>query len=124
MEMAFFDPATNADVELPINPNEGGSPSYRKTINYQNTSSPYGRTLIFEGQDEPKQMECSGVILTQFHYELLVNWFHLRRQIRLTDDLGRVNWIYITAFEPKRELSKTYPWRHSYTLKYTLLDIP
>lgn len=120
----LHDPATNIYVELPINPVEGGSPTYRKNISYQSTAAPGGTTLMFEGQDEPKQMEVSGEILTREHYEMLTLWFNKRNQIQLTDDLGRVMWIYITEFSPKRVRSTVYPWRHSYTLKYTALDVP
>ncbi len=88
----FYDAVGNIEITLPINPKEGGSPSYKKNIQTQATTAPNGNTIIFEGQDEVKTYEWSGVILEQSHYQLLVTWFEKRRQIRITDDLNRVIW--------------------------------
>ena len=118
----FYDPTTLSSYELEINPADGGSPSYRKAIVYQNTSAPDGKVLMFEGQDETKEMEITGTILTEEHYNALLLWYTKRHQIQITDDLGRVFMVYITAFEPKRERAVHSPWKHSYTLRYTVLD--
>lgn len=118
----FYDPVTAQDQEFFINPNKGGSPPRRKNVIYQSTSAPDGKTLVFEGHDETQQLEWSGVVLEQNQYDLYVEWFGKRRQIRLTDDLGRVMWIYITAFEPNRVYSSSHPWRHEISVKATILD--
>ncbi len=119
----FYDAIGNIEITLPINPKEGGSPSYKKNIQTQATTAPNGNTIIFEGQDEVKTYEWSGVILEQSHYQLLVTWFEKRRQIRITDDLNRVIWVYITEFTPKRQMSYQYPWKHEYSLRALKLDI-
>ena len=118
----FFDPVLATDYELHINPRDLDGPSYDKTITYQNTTAPGGKTLVFEGQDATQTIGGSGAILLQAHYEVWVLWFQKRRQIRLTDDLGRVMWIYVTAFKPTRKRSREYPWRHEFTFQATILD--
>lgn len=118
----FFDGSISETYTWEINPREGGSPQYEKNIIYENTSAPSGKTLIFEGQDRPAELEWSGVILSQAHYDTLLTWFEKRRQIRLTDDLGRVMWIYITAFLPTRKRAVGRPYKHEYTMRATILD--
>jgi hypothetical protein len=118
----FSDPLTLETYEFEINPKEGGSPQYKKHINYQNTSAPNGKTLVFEGRDEPQVMTFTGTILTQTQYDAMVTWFNKRHQIQITDDLQRTFTIYIMTFEPKRERAFHYPYKHSFVCNYIVLD--
>lgn len=125
----FHDPIGNGTSGpetyiLPVNPNEGGSPGFKKTINFQATSAPDGKTLMFEGRDEVQTLEFSGVILTEAQYNAFIYWWKKRHQIHITDDLGRQFWAYITMFDPKRERAHNYPWKHSYTAAATVVDWP
>lgn len=121
---SFHDPTIPETYVLEINPNEGGSPEYKKTITYANTSAPDGKTLIFEGRDEVQTISFSGTLLTVTHLTALTNWFQKRHQILVTDDLSRQFWIYITSFSPKRERAAHSPYKHSYTVEATVLDWP
>jgi hypothetical protein len=118
----FYDPVDLETYTLHLNPREGGNPQHRKRINYQNTSAPGGMTLIFEGQDEVRELTWDGVILEQAHYDALYAWWDKRRQILLTDDLGRQYWIYIISFEPKRVRAAHHPNKHEYSMKALILD--
>lgn len=118
----FYDPVEAETYELELNPNEGGSPSFKKTFTYANTSAPNGKTIIFEGQDEIQKLEWSGVILTQSHYDKYVEWYQKRRQIRITDDLGRVYWVYLEAFTPTRVRARSHPWKHNFQVTAVILD--
>lgn len=117
----FFDPTNGTTYAFAVNPSQGGSPIYRKTISFQNTLAPGGAVLIYEGQREAQTSEFSGTILEEAQYNEMVTWFNKRYQIRLTDDLNRVFYIYITEFTPRRERAFHYPWKHSYTVKYTVI---
>lgn len=116
----IYDPVDGDEYEFEINPNAGGSPSYRKTMTFESTTA--GRTVMFEGADEIQQLEWSGVILTQNHYEKYVEWWSKRRQVMLTDDLGRQYWIYIREFTPTRVRSFQHPWKHDYNVIAVILD--
>lgn len=116
----IYDPVDLETYTFEINPNAGGSPSNKKNVSYTNTTA--GKAIIYEGRDQVQELEWSGVILTQTHYEKYIEWWEKRRQILLTDDLGRQFWIYLKEFNPTRELSRSYPWRHSYSVIATILD--
>lgn len=118
----LYDPVLDVTYKFHINPSVGGSPSYKKNINYQNTSAPGGRTLVFEGQDEVREIQWTGTILEQAHYDALYAWWEKRRQLLLTDDLGREFWVYLKNFEPKRERAIHSPWKHSYNMTAVILD--
>ena len=118
----FTDPVTLDTYDMEINPNQGGTPSYRKSITYRSTAAPDGKVLMFEGRDEPQQMRVDGVILNQALLDTIVTWWQKRYAVEVLDDLCRSFNIYITAFEPKRERSNSHVWRHTYTLEYTILD--
>ncbi len=112
-----FEDATEGTVLfMPINPNDGASPHYQKSLTKETTTAPggTGQTLIFEGSDQAIDFAFSGALLTQEHYEFILNAWKKRHLLKLTDDLGREFVIYIESFNPKRVRSATYPWRHTY----------
>lgn len=118
----FFDPIVSEGYVFEINPNDGGSPSRKKSVTYQNTAAPGGRTLVFEGRDETQAMSFSGVLLSREQLAALERWFDKRHQILVTDDLERQFWIYITAFTPKRERAVSHPWKHTYQVEAVIVD--
>ncbi len=118
----FEDLVTLESWTMDVNPREGGAPQYQKNVSYQATAGEDGKTLAFEGRDNPLTSEFSGVVLTETMYNTLLEWYQKRHQFQVTDDLGRVFMIYITGFAPKRKWSTTHPWRHDYTCTYTVID--
>lgn len=120
----LYDPVLLETYTMQINPNDGGSRQYKKNVNYQNTSAQDGNTLVFEGRDEPFQLEWSGVILEEQHLDDLISWFSRRRQVKLTDDLGRESWVYLTELAPKRTKAASHPWKHTYSMKAIVVNWP
>lgn len=118
----FEDPVSLESVTLPINPSEGGSPTYSKNFAYQTTAAADGQTIIFEGRRPPQSLEFSGTILDRNHYELFVTWFEKNHQIKIIDDLGRTFWVVFESFAPQRLRSATRPWKHSFSAKATIVN--
>lgn len=112
--------ATPTSYTVEINPNTATSPSFQKAFGYTATVAPNGKTLIYEGRDQPQKIEFSGVILSEAHYNSLVTWFKNRNQIQITDDLNRTFTVIIESFTPTRKRSYHYPWRHEYRMSATL----
>lgn len=115
----FDDPVTFDSYTFELNPVEGGTPGRKKSYTSETTTG--GNTIIFEGTEEAREGEFSGVILTQDMYEKMVEWFEKTYPINVTDDLGRTFSIYITGFDPRRERAVHSPWKHSYTVRYVVL---
>lgn len=118
----FFDANNLETYQFEVNPNEGGELALKKNIQTQNTVGPGGKTLVFEGADEPKTLSFSGTILSQAQHDAFVEWFNKRHQIQLTDDLGNVFMVYITSYAPKRGRAHQYPWKRTYTMEATVID--
>lgn len=118
----FEDPVTLEEYEFDINPNAGGTPAYEKSFEYERTSAPDGKVIVFEGRDAPQKLEFSGVILEQAHYDAFVEWWQKRYQISVTDDLGRTFSIILEKFNPTRVRAYHYPWKHNYTVTATIVD--
>lgn len=118
----LYDPVELVTYTFGMNPVEGGSPEAKKRVNYMNTSAPDGLTIIYEGQDEVMLIPWSGTLLTQAEFDALWQWWDKRRQLLLTDDLGREYWIYIQTFVPKRVRAATAPWKHTYTVTAVILS--
>jgi hypothetical protein len=118
----FHDPILDVNWTLPVNPNDGGSPPFQKTLAYVSPTAPDGKTIIFEGAEAVQALEFSGVLLSQEHYDGFVTWYRKRHQIRITDDLGRQFWVYIESFTPKRKRSATIAWKHDYTMRAVILE--
>lgn len=124
VKWTFFDPTVPETYVFEVNPSEGGTPSREKNIDQQATAAPNGRTLLFEGRDTVSQIDISGTILSQSQYTTFETWFNKRHQIRLTDDLGRQFWVYITSFSATRNRRVSHPWHHSYNMSMLILDNP
>jgi len=120
----FYDIVDDVSYTFDINPSEGGTPSHKKHVTYTATTAPAGKTLIFEGARDARILEWSGTILEQVHHDALLAWWNKSHQIRLTDDLGRVWYLIIIDFEPKRIRNAQFPWKHSYTMRATVVDWP
>ena len=118
----FEDPNTLAAYTFEVNPSEGGSPSYQKTISYKSTCAPDGKVIAFEGRDAPKSLEFSGVLFTEAEFDAFVEWWDKRYQVNITDDLGREFSILIETFVPRRERARSHPWKHSYSVTATVVD--
>jgi hypothetical protein len=114
------DPTEGTVEFMSINPNAGASPAYQKNLTKKTTTA--GRTLVQEGQDNTKQFDFSGVILTEDQYNFLYNAWNKRHPVKLTDDLNRTFTIYMESFQPTRQLSRTYPWKHEYQATSVILD--
>jgi len=114
--------ATPVSYKFDINPKDGGSPTYQKNIEIQNTLAPGGKVLLYEGQDPVQTVEFTGTILEQAQYEAMILWFSKRHQIQMVDDLGRVYQIYITEFTPRRERAVHHYWKHSYSVKAIIIS--
>lgn len=117
----LYDPIADETYLLHINPDAGGSPTRRKTLSTRTTTA--GKALYFQGSPEPRTFEASGTMLSEAHYNELDRWVEEKNhQVRLTDDLGRVFWIYLVALVPSRVRKGSHPWFHTYSLEYTELD--
>lgn len=116
---SFHEPVANTTYTVEINPNEGGTPGYTREVRAEPTLG--GHHVFSEDAEQPQHIECSGTILDRTHLEGLAGVFKARRQVLLTDDLGRQWWVYLEAFTPTRQRSRR-EWRHQYTLRCLVLS--
>lgn len=120
-----FDDTTDSTFAVfEVNPNADGSPVRSRTLTAHNTLAVGGKDLIFEGSQDPLQITFSGLILSTTMLDMLTLWFGKRHQIQLTDDLGRVQFVMITKFTPKRVRASKNFWKHSYDCSATVVDWP
>lgn len=122
VKWTFYDAVEDTTYTFAINPNDGGSPDFQKNINYQATTAPSGKTVISEGLDKVQELTWSGTILDQAQYNAYITWWQKRRQIKVTDDLGREFWVYLVSFTPKRVRARSHPWKHTYDVTASILD--
>lgn len=124
VKWTFYDPLVPETYVFEVNPNSGGTPRRKKNFSYQNTAAPDGKTLMFQGRDDPEMLAFSGVLLSETQLDAFNDWFDKQHQIRITDDLNREFWAVITSFEPDRQRARSHPWKHSYKCEATVLDWP
>lgn len=120
-----FDDGTDS-VTLPINPSDmGGSLFQELSVTAYATLS--GRILLTEGAPTPGTITFSGDILEQSHYDLFVTWrpagAHGRRRITITDHFGREISGVLTSWQPTPKRSPAYPWRHTFTASFLVLQV-
>lgn len=118
----FWDPIASETYVFPINPNAGGTPTRAKSLAIEKTAAPDGKAILFEGREDPRKISVSGAILEEAELNAFYAWYDKRHQVRLTDDLGRQFWVYITNFSATRDRRQSHPWHHSYQMEMTILD--
>lgn len=116
----FEDEYASTVYELEVNPQEASMPSVVKT--YTPSATAAGQQIIFQGRSPSQQLSCSGIILTEDQYNTMREWARLEKQIKITDDLGRVFWVYIKSFAPRRVRSSQYPWTHEFSMTAVVLS--
>ena len=121
MRWRFDDPTDGSFYIFEMSASEGGTPGNTKTITTKASSGPGGAVVLLEGRDAVQELSFEGTILTEPHYNALLVWFNKRHAVQLTDDLGRVYRIYITEFTPTRKRAAQHPFKHTYTMKATVI---
>lgn len=117
----FEDPQTLDTYTFEVNPREGGTPRYTRSFDTQKAVAPDGQAILFEGRRSLSTSSISGVILTETEFLAMLEWFNKPYPVLLTDDLGRQFEIAITAFSPTRRRAYGRPWKHDYSIDYTIL---
>lgn len=117
----FDDPASGDSYQFEANPSAGGTPGKKKNITISPTTAWNGANVLFEGRREPREIAFSGVLLNQSMLDAMIDWWSKQHQVKLTDDLGRSYWVWISEFNPQRGRSVN-PLRHKFECKTTILD--
>lgn len=120
----FIDAVEATTETMEINPKDDASPTFEKALTKTSTTAggSTGQVIVFEGADPPAQFNFSGTILTQSQYEFLQTAWEKRHLLTIVDDLGRSFTVYIESFNPKRGLSRTYPWKHTYDMSTVVIS--
>jgi hypothetical protein len=118
------DPVTNELYEFAMNPSEGGTPNIEKTLSNKSTCAPGGAAIAFQGRNQVQEQEFKGTLLEQVDIEAINYWVNKTNQVYLTDDLGRTLVVYLESVEWTRVRAALYPWKHTYTVKYMIIDWP
>lgn len=138
----FFDVETSESVVLPLNPNEMSSPTFQRSTKSAWTSrfsargtagggngaepdNGRGRPRLFDsGPSSPTDFTFSGIIQSEAHYELLLEWAKRCNLLRVTDHLGRTFEMIIQRFEPvEQRPTATNLWKMHYTMSCLLLKV-
>ena len=115
------DPVTSETWTMNINPNTGGSLPLQKNISTYATTADDSQTVFYEGADAPQTVQISGTLLDEDQYNKMIYWYSKRRQIQLTDDLGRTMWVYFATWNPTRKWSFQHPWRHEWQATFYVI---
>lgn len=114
------DPSVES-IRVPLNPNKMDSPTRPRNMAWA-----WGnRDTGLRGFDSPgpaTDWSWGGVLLTEAHYLLLLEWTKRLVPLHITDHLGRTFQVVIKKFDPVERLpTKLRPWRVDYTMTCLLL---
>lgn len=120
----FYDPILDESFEFPLNPNDGGLPSFEKNIQGEMTTATDGRKILFEGTSKASEISFSGSLLEKSDFDWFISWYNKKYQVLLTDDLDNETWVYLVSFIPKRKRSFQHDWAISYEARVSIVDWP
>ena len=116
------DPGAVESIAVPLNPNKMDSPTRPRNMTWAWTH--YGPDHM-RGIDVPgpaTNWTWGGVLLSQTHYDLLLDWTKRLVPLHITDHLGRTFEVVIQKFDPVERLpSPNHPLRVDYTMTCLLL---
>lgn len=104
-----------------INPNDFTPPGRTANFKEEQVTAPNGNTILFQGRDSVKTGTMSGAVLTQQQYSDIQTWGNKWVPLTLTDDLGNSWDIVIRSLKWKRLKRANNPYRHDYTIEFTVL---
>jgi hypothetical protein len=119
----FTDTETDEVASLILNPNKMSTPTFAREVQYAWTPA-VGMAGIDRSQATPTSWTFEGVILTQGHYNRLLEWAQRGVVLRVDDHLGRAFGIIIEKYDPIERLpTANRPWRADYTMTCLLLEV-
>ena len=128
----FYDFVTDSTYTMELNPGQVDMGGVQKQISERAASSPTGKRIVFEGRRQPQTISFSGVIFNKDEYVRFEGLANKNYQVRLTDDLGREYWVYVTNFSPSRrktsyaalagEQAALGTWLCDYSIDCTIVD--
>lgn len=118
---SLYDPVTTVTYNFSVNPDSEVT-TLAKTLTYESTASPAPGLLVYEGADQPTTLTLSGTLVGITQYHQMMDFYGLRHQIQLTDDILRVRWVYWTSFTPTRVRSATFPFKFTWSAVFYVLS--
>ena len=122
----FADPVTSDVYYLPVNPlDDNCSGVISKQTKYEvpvsTYVSKYGDLKVDDvvAQDAPSEIRrfsYKGTLYTRGEYMAFMEWFSKPYEWELRDDLGREFLVFAESFEPERQRSAKFVWKHSYVI--------
>lgn len=106
---------------FPINPVEHKPPNRQANITEETSSAPNGQVIMFQGRDRLRKGSFSGAVLTVGFYTDLDAWANKWYPLIMTDDAGQAWAIMITEIDWARVKRVLWPYRHNYTINYTVV---
>lgn len=116
----FEDVHASLSYELEINPQSATMPAIQKTLTPSSIAR--GRPVLFQGRNRTQSIDLQLTTLTEDQYQAMRYWCSKEKQIRITDDLGRVFWAYLYNFAPTRVRNSQYPWRHQINVQCMIIS--
>jgi hypothetical protein len=105
---------------MTINPNDGGSPTFDKSVVPLRVTGPNEMPILQEGSPGMAVMTFSGIILSQAQLEAMEIWFRKRILLMVQDDLGRRFYGVFSRWVPKRTRRASNAWYHTYDADLSL----
>jgi len=115
-------PVEGVSYSFEINPLSGGA--FSRGRHYAKTSNLRGDPIVQQGHATPRTTQAEGIARSLNQKNALYYYRDFQRQLRLTDDLGRVTWVVITGLGFKPEPRRQAPHRAIFTLSLTEVNVP
>lgn len=117
----FTDGSTSEVVTVEMNP-KVSTETISRTLS-KATSTAGGR-IRWQGRPKPTTFEFEGAARTKDGIDRLARCARKRRQLLLTDDLGRATWVLVTAFKMRPVPRGPVHNRYEFTMSAKKLDVP
>lgn len=121
-QWTLTDNSTGTPVVLTfdINPTKFEHPGRQSNLSFEQTTSPAGGYIAFQGKDRPQSLSFSGAVITESFYDDLNTWKDKWYPMTLTDDEGNTWDIIIQEWKWTR-VKRRNPWRFDYSCKATVI---
>lgn len=128
---SFVDPVTSEEYFFEVNPHTDSNSNQRsRSAAYtvvagsrQDSLTEHTiDTIFFEAHIEQSTFSYQGNVYTEQQFDDLTSWANKPYEVEMYDDLDRGKLVYITSFAPSRVRSRSYLYKHAYTLSGIILQ--
>lgn len=123
MRWKFSDMVGLTVYDMEIGPSQGVDIQFSQSLGFNFMPTATDTAVAMRTSQSPTEGTIQGTLLSQAEYDALIGWWQHADTVLIVDHLGREFQVMIEDFDPKRVKNATNPWKHTWSMRFTIFDV-